>query len=38
MRTFCPECRKEVEYQIEDSVEKKIRGFKLGFNNQKGFL
>jgi len=38
MRTFCPECRKDVEYQIEDSVEKKeVRGMEFEYTAERAY-
>jgi putative zinc finger/helix-turn-helix YgiT family protein len=38
MRTFCPECRKEVEYQIKESVEKKeVRGLEFEYTAERAY-
>jgi putative zinc finger/helix-turn-helix YgiT family protein len=38
MITFCPECRKEVEYQIKKTVEKKeVRGLEFEYNAERAF-
>ncbi|MFW5889748.1 MAG: type II TA system antitoxin MqsA family protein [Bacillota bacterium] len=38
MRTFCPECRKDVEYQIEESVEKKeVRGLEFEYTAERAY-
>lgn len=38
MRTFCPECRKDVEYQIKDSVEKKeVRGLEFEYSAERAY-
>ncbi len=38
MRTFCPECRKDVEYQIEDSLEKKeVRGLEFEYTAERAY-
>lgn len=37
-KTFCPECRKDVEYQIEDSIEKKeVRGLEFEFTAERAY-
>ena len=37
-RTFCPECRKEVEYQIEESLEKKeVRGLEFEYTAERAY-
>ena len=38
MRTFCPECRKDVEYRVEDSVEKKeVRGLEFEYTAERAY-
>lgn len=38
MRIFCPECRKDVEYQIEDSVEKKeVRSLEFEYTAERAY-
>jgi hypothetical protein len=38
MKTFCPECRKNVKYQIEDSVEKKeVRGLEFEYTAERAY-
>ena len=38
MRTFCPECRKNVKYQIKDSVEKKeVRGLEFEYTAERAY-
>ncbi len=38
MRTFCPECRKDVEYQIKELVEKKeVRGLEFEYTAKRAY-
>ncbi|TDO94150.1 hypothetical protein DFR79_104116 [Halanaerobium saccharolyticum] len=38
MRSFCPECRKEVEYHIEKLVEKKeVRGLEFEYEAERAY-
>src|SRR6056297_1400610 len=38
MRTFCPECRKDVEYRVEESVEKKeVRGLEFEYTAERAY-
>jgi putative zinc finger/helix-turn-helix YgiT family protein len=38
MRTFCPECRKNVEYQIKELVEKKeVRGLEFEYTAERAY-
>jgi len=38
MKTFCPECRKDVEYQIKESIEKKeVRGLEFEYTAERAY-
>ena len=38
MKTFCPECRKEVEYSINESIEEKeVRGLKFEYKAERAY-
>jgi putative zinc finger/helix-turn-helix YgiT family protein len=38
MRTFCPECRKDVEYQIKELIEKKeVRGLEFEYTAERAY-
>jgi uncharacterized protein with PIN domain len=38
MQTFCPECRKEVDYKIKDLVEeKKGRGLEFEYTAERAY-
>jgi len=38
MRTFCPECRKDVKYQIKELVEKKeVRGLEFEYTAERAY-
>jgi len=38
MRTFCPECRKEVDYKIKNLVEeKKVRGLEFEYTAERAY-
>lgn len=38
MRTFCPECRKEVDYKIKNRVEeKKVRGLEFEYTAERAY-
>ncbi|MFN2341627.1 MAG: hypothetical protein ABR547_10215 [Halanaerobium sp.] len=37
-KTFCPECRKNVEYQIKNSVEaKEVRGLEFEYTVERAY-
>ena len=37
-KTFCPECRKDVEYQIKELVEKKeVRGLEFEYTAERAY-
>lgn len=38
MKTFCPECRKEVLYQVKELVEKKsVRGLEFEYSIERAY-
>ena len=38
MQTFCPECRKNVEYQIKEIIEKKeVRGLEFEYTAKRAY-